>query len=92
MRHSCIPENTRRLANVGTVLGQRRGRWANIVLTLAERLVLAGMRLLGCFNTCEVSRYCLSALHSSIVPDAVVVTKTMHNKMVDLRIPSYKCV
>ena len=31
-----------RSANVGTVLSQRRRQWANIVPTLAERLVFAG--------------------------------------------------
>ena len=34
--------NTRRSPNVGTMLVQRRRRWANIVPTLAERLVFAG--------------------------------------------------
>ena len=37
-----IPENTRRSASVGTMLGQRRRRWANIVPTLSERLVFSG--------------------------------------------------
>ena len=38
-----IPANTRRSANVGLMLGQRRRRWPNIKPTLAERLVFAGM-------------------------------------------------
>ena len=36
------PVNTRRSANVGTMLGQRRRRWPNIVPILAERLMLDG--------------------------------------------------
>ena len=36
------PVNTRRSANVGTMLAQRRRRWANIVPTSAERLVFVG--------------------------------------------------
>ena len=36
-----IPANTRSSANVGTMLGQRQRRWANIVPTSAERLVFA---------------------------------------------------
>ena len=40
-----FPANTRRSANVGTMLGQRRRRWSNIVPTLAERLVFAGLLL-----------------------------------------------
>ena len=35
--------NTRRLPNVGTMLSQRCGRWANIVSTLGECFVFAGM-------------------------------------------------
>ena len=35
-------KNTRRSPNVGTMLGQRRRRLANIVPTLSERLVFAG--------------------------------------------------
>ena len=31
-----IPANTKHLANVGTMLGQRRRRWANIVPTLVS--------------------------------------------------------
>ena len=38
-----IPANTKRSANVGTMLGQRRRRWDNFVPTLAERFVFAGM-------------------------------------------------
>ena len=38
-----IPANKRRSSNVGTMLNQRRRRWVNVVLTLGERLVLAGM-------------------------------------------------
>ena len=40
-----LPENTRRSSNVGTMLGQRRSRWANIAPTLSERLVFAGCDL-----------------------------------------------
>ena len=36
------PANARRLPNVGSVLVQRRRRWANIEPTLGERLVFAG--------------------------------------------------
>ena len=39
MHASVTPANTRRSANVGTLLDQRRRQWANIVSTLAERLV-----------------------------------------------------
>ena len=38
-----IPANPRRSPNVGTMLGQRRRRWANIVPTLGEHLVFAGI-------------------------------------------------
>ena len=37
-----IPANTRRLPNVGTMLDQRRRRWANVVLTLGECFVFVG--------------------------------------------------
>ena len=36
------PTNTRRSADVGTMLAHRLRRWANIVPTLAERLVFTG--------------------------------------------------
>ena len=36
------PANTRRSANVGTLLAYRLRRWANIIPTLGERLVFAG--------------------------------------------------
>ena len=36
------PANTKRSANVGTMLGQRRRRWGNFVPALAERFVFAG--------------------------------------------------
>ena len=38
-----IPANTRRSAQVVSMLHQRRRRWANIETTLAERLVFAGI-------------------------------------------------
>ena len=37
------PANTRRSPNVGSIMGQRRRRWANIEPTLGERLVFAWM-------------------------------------------------
>ena len=37
------PSKQRHKANVGTMLGQRRRRWSNIVLTLASCLVFAGI-------------------------------------------------
>ena len=48
----CPLDNERRLANVGAMLGQRRRRWANIVPTLAKRLVLAGVYLIA--ESCTV--------------------------------------
>ena len=42
--YASLPANMKRSANVGTMLGQRRRRWANIVPSLAERLVFAGTR------------------------------------------------
>ena len=38
-----IPANTRRPANVGLLLGQRRRRLPNIKATLVGRLVFAGI-------------------------------------------------
>ena len=38
-----ILSKIRRAANVGTMLGQRRRRWTNIVLTLGECPVVTGM-------------------------------------------------
>ena len=40
---SSIPANTKRSAYVGTMLDQRRRRCANIVPTLGERFVFAGI-------------------------------------------------
>ena len=45
--HGCLgpvtsPANLRRLPKVGSMLGQRRRRWANIDLTLGDRLHVAG--------------------------------------------------
>ena len=40
---SSIPAKTKRSAYVGTMLDQRRRRWANIVPTLGERFVFAGI-------------------------------------------------
>ena len=37
-----FPTNTKRSANVGTMLAHRLRRWSNTVPTLAERLVFAG--------------------------------------------------
>ena len=38
-----LPSITIRLPNVGLMLGQRRRRWANIIPTLRERIVFAGL-------------------------------------------------
>ena len=38
-------KNTRRSPNVGTMSGQRRRQWANIVPTLGERPVFSGKLL-----------------------------------------------
>ena len=42
-----LPVNTRCSASVGTMLGHGLRRWPNIVPTFAERLVFAGLCLLG---------------------------------------------
>ena len=39
---SSSPVNTRRLPNVGFMLGQRRRRWTNLKLTLGQRVMFAG--------------------------------------------------
>ena len=36
----------RHAANVGTMLGQRRGRWANTGATLTEGLMFAGITII----------------------------------------------
>ena len=41
--YSTVQAKTRRSANAGTMLGQRQSRWSNIVPTLVERLVFAGI-------------------------------------------------
>ena len=38
-----MPANTKRSPNVGTMLAHRLRHWPNIVPTLGERLVFAGM-------------------------------------------------
>ena len=39
----CIPPNTRRWANIGSVLAKRRRRLANTDSTLGQRLVSGGI-------------------------------------------------
>ena len=40
--HDAAPANTIRWPNVGSKLGRRRRRWANIEPTLGQRIVFAG--------------------------------------------------
>ena len=40
---AAIPENTKHLYNICTMLGQRRRRWANIVQMLYKCFVIAGI-------------------------------------------------
>ena len=42
LRSKGSPANMKRWANVGLLLGQRRRRWANSELTLAQCLMFAG--------------------------------------------------
>ena len=68
------PANTRGWADAGLMLGQRRRRWSNIQTALTQLFVFA---VLPCVLSCktkrqylltlQVSRYCLLALHSSII-------------------------
>ena len=78
------PAHTGHSPDVVSMSGQRRRRWANIETALGECPVCAGYRALykaktQYLLTCEVSRYCLFALHGDIhnpVHDVIADTVT----------------